>query len=321
MYLVTNEKTECCGCRACSEICPRACISFIDDEEGFSYPHIDTIQCIKCHLCEKVCPIYYNNFNEEPDGCVYVGKHNSENVIFNSSSGGAFTAIYEELLKENFIVYGAKFDENLKVIHSAADNVEGCAEFRKSKYILGDTNGCFSKISKDLSTGKKILFTGTPCQCAALVSFLNIKNISKENLILIDILCHGGPNQSLFDIYLQELSWKYNSKVIDFIFRNKKEIDGKVNSRSVEVKFLNGKSVLLNTKRCAFLKGYHSRLFYRSSCSQCRFAKTQRVSDMTIADAWGVEKIYPELVSLKGVSLCLFIQSWEKVSYLISLIM
>ena len=295
---------ECYGCRACYEICPFNCISMVENAEGFVYPIVDSSKCIECHLCEKTCPQNYSfnswNFKQQ----AYVGKHESNDVCFNSSSGGAFTALYEIAIREKYVVYGVKWGLDFKVQHDRASNEDECKTFRKSKYILSDTNGCFQKISNDLTSGQKVLFSGSPCQCAALHMYLKAKKISDNNLIIVDIVCHGAPCQKVFNKYLNELQ-PYNKSIFEFRFKNKIEYCGQVNSRTAQVIFGDGKTIILDSKTDPFMKGYYGRLFYRVSCGSCKFARIERPSDITLGDAWHIEDIYSDLDSLSGVSLIL----------------
>ncbi|MBO5248235.1 MAG: Coenzyme F420 hydrogenase/dehydrogenase, beta subunit C-terminal domain [Clostridia bacterium] len=305
MYLQDKKKKHCTGCRACADICPKGCISMKEDGEGFLYPVIDSEQCIQCHLCERVCPVGYDAFSEKDQTDVWAGVYDSSDVICKSSSGGAFTAIYEQLLELNYVVYGVCFDENLKVKHAMADSSEGCKAFRKSKYVLGDTNHCYPQIRDRLKNGEKVLFTGTPCQCAALLQFLALAKVDTANLITVDLICHGAPNQTLFDSYVKELEQRENSRVTEYSFRSKTPIERSVNSRSAKIVFANGSVKTVLPKDDPFLKAYYSRLCYRPSCKVCPFAKPQRVSDITLGDAWAIELLYPEWDPLAGVSLIL----------------
>lgn len=303
MYLVDNQKLNCYGCRACVEICPKSAIQMKEDEKGFLYPHIDETLCVNCELCKTVCPVNYPLPCDSETQNACVGVHTNTQVVEKSASGGAFSAIYRHLLPLGYIVWGVEFDENLYVRHNFAVLERDCEKFRKSKYVLSDTNGCFKKIQEQLLEGKKVLFTGTPCQCAALLNFLKTKKVSTKDLITVDIICHGAPNNQLFDLYKQQLEGKKKKRIISYKFRNKKPIDGKINSRTAEIVFEDGESLLVTQQTDSFLKGYYSRLFYRDSCGACRFAQPKRVTDITIADAWGVENIYPDLNSLSGCSL------------------
>lgn len=305
MFLESKIHEDCCGCGACVDICPEKAIKMTEDDESFLYPQIDSKKCISCHLCEKACPIGYKKWISKENIVSYLGVA-SEEVIFESSSGGAFTAIYKTFLECGYLIYGVKFNDRLQVLHDCADTIEGCKEFRKSKYVQSNTNHCYVKIAEQLQNGKKILFTGTPCQCAALTTFLDAKKIlTKRNLLTVSLLCHGVPSQTIFDSYIKELTEK-NGDILNFMFRYKSLKHGKPNSRSARICFSSGKIKMVNASTDAFLKGYYTRLFYRPSCEKCMFARPERVSDITIADAWGIERLYPMFNPLKGASLILF---------------
>ncbi len=295
-YLKNQKKSNCYGCRACEEICPQKCISMIKDEETFLYPNIDKEKCISCGLCEKVCPINTKEYNNPKYAVSAV--HKQETVVNKSSSGGAFSAICQMFENTDVVIFGALFD-GLKVKHSFVTD-GNYKVFCKSKYVQSDTNGSFSEVKKFLKAGKQVIFSGTPCQVAALKMYLG--NTDREKLILIDLVCHGVPSQKLFDMHIDELIQK-NGDVKSYTFKNKKPLDGKVNSRTAEVIYANGETIIKNVATDAFLKAYYTRLIYRPSCMQCQFAKFDRVSDITIADAWGIEQKYRELDSKKGVSL------------------
>ncbi len=299
-------KNECYGCKACAEVCPKNCVSIAEDSEHFFYPFVNYQECINCHLCEKTCPYGKPLFHDKDQTEVWVGRHVSDEVLLNSSSGGVYTAIYKTLLSEHYIFYGVRWDENFKVIHDSANTEEECKRFRKSKYVLSDTNHVFSRVEDNLRRNEKVCFSGTPCQCAALISFLETKKVSMDALIVVDIICHGAPNQYIFDRYIEEMIGS-NEDFCSYSFRFKNKIPycGKINSRSAELKSPQGESVILDATNDPFLRGYYGRLFYRPSCGSCAFARPQRVSDITIGDAWHIEEVYPEWQSLEGVSLML----------------
>lgn len=302
MYLFNNIKTNCCGCKVCASICPKGCITFETDQESFVYPKRDLSKCIECHLCVDVCPMQTKVKRNVPITQM-VGIHKNKDVLYHSSSGGAFTAISEQLLSLNYNIYGVKLDDDLKCIYSKANSFDSFKSFRKSKYIQAETKGVYEQVSKDLLSGESVYFTGVPCQIAALRLFLNKKKVSSDRLITTDILCHGVVSQGLFDSYIDELSKNADSKVTGYTFRNKKSVNGTVNSRTVEVQYANGDVAYYDMNNTGYLLGYHTRLFYRPSCYHCPFANTKRTGDLTLADAWGIEKRYPDFDSLSGVSL------------------
>lgn len=291
-------KTECSGCRACVEICPRKCIKMIKDEEGFVYPLIDENSCVNCHRCENVCPQKKCIYNEIKDAVV--GVHTKEEV-FKSASGGAFWALCQILMPQGYVVAGVQWDNNFKVVHNIAYTQDEAQAFRKSKYVMSDTNGIYSKVKKILKDGHKVMFTGSPCEVAACKQYIG----DNENLLLVDLICHGAPNQDVFNKEIEYIENKFNGRLQSFEFKQKAPVNGIVNSRSARY-IVDGKEHIVCIQDDPFLKGYYSRLFYRPSCGTCHFARPQRVGDITIADAWGVNKIYPQYNDLSGTSLILF---------------
>ena len=296
---------ECCGCGACVDICPKDAISLREDRETFRYPVVDADKCINCGLCEKTCPLNFTGFQDYDTVQSYVGTYKAKEVIYESSSGGAFTAIYQALLEDGYVVYGAKYFDHLRVAHGRAATEKECEEFRKSKYIQSDTVGCFKHIEKDLRAGCKVCFSGVSCQCAALISFLDTRKVSRQNLITVNVLCHGVPSQAIFDKYTEEAA---HEAILSYQFRFKdKETDrNHINSRTARIELSNGRQYIRTIENDAFLRGYYKRLFYRPSCAVCHFTCKERITDFTIADAWGVEKIKPDYRPIEGVSLILF---------------
>lgn len=292
-------KAKCAGCRACAEICPKSCISMIEDKEGFLYPQINEMECIDCQLCKKTCPLISSQLHSIIKS--NVGVHTRENV-FKSASGGAFWALCEMLIPMGYAVAGVKFTRDFQVVHDIAFTLEEAESFRKSKYVMSNTNGIYKKVKKLVKAGHKVMFAGTPCEVAACRKIVG----DAPNFLLVDLVCHGAPNQRIFDKEILYLQAKYKGKVSFFEFRNKRSFgSGKVNSRSIRY-VIEGKEYVSNLEKDPFLKGYYSRLFYRPSCMECQFANPQRVGDITLADAWNVKKKYPDLDDLSGVSLLLF---------------
>ena len=304
MYLNTSDKTHCYGCGVCASICPRGCITMTEDAEGFRYPVIDREKCVSCGLCERACP-YSAEKPAATDARAFVGFYQDESVLRSSASGGAFTALYNHVLEQGGAVFGVKFDENMQVVHDSADTAQGCEAFRTSKYVLSRCEHSYEQVASRLRAGQRVLFTGTPCQCAALKNYLLLRRVADDGLITADLVCHGAPNQKIFDDYLAELFRNQGSRVKRYRFRYKDEIDGAVNSRRARIDFESGEMRCVTSANDAFLRGYYRRLFYRPSCAACRFAQVNRASDVTIADAWGVGSLYPEWNVHKGVSLVL----------------
>lgn len=296
---------DCTGCAACADICPKTCIHMEEDDRlGHIYPVVDKEICMDCHLCEKVCPVDNADFISSDHVKAYVGKGSAQEV-FNSASGGGLAILSRSLIDKGFVVYGVRYDEDLRVIHDRAITVKECEAFRKSKYVQSDTNHCYSRIGEDLSQGHKVLFTGVSCQCAALVNFLRQRHVPTDNLLTANILCHGVPSQKMFDAYRNEQERVLGKKMLGFMFRNKKMFKGKVNSRTAYIEYGDGSSRIVGIKEDPFLSFYYHRIGYRPSCGSCGFTTKRRISDFTFADAWNYDKIDPSYDPLSGVSLIL----------------
>lgn len=193
-----KEKHNCCGCSACVQVCPKQCISMSADNEGFLYPQIDTAICIDCGLCEKVCPVINQNEPREPLA-VYAANNNNEDIRLKSSSGGIFTLLAEQIISEGGVVFGARFNENWEVVHDYTEAIEGLEPFRGSKYVQSIIGDNFIKAKQFLTDGRKVLFSGTPCQIAGLKKFLRKEY---ENLLTVEVVCHGVPSPMVWRDYL-----------------------------------------------------------------------------------------------------------------------
>lgn len=295
---IYKDKTECTGCRLCTEVCPKQCVLMEKDNEGFVYPVIDESVCVDCRKCVKTCPSNGTTYNLPLS--IKAGTHSPAEVKA-SASGGAFWALCQILIPQGYVVAGAAWDEKFHVFHKIAYTLEEAQSFRKSKYVASNTNGIFLQINSLIKEGRKVLFTGTPCQVAACKNFVG----ENENLLLVDIICHGVPNQDIFDKEVSYLESKYGGHLQSFSFKQKEPVYGIVNCRSAEY-IINDKTYRVVPKDDPYLQGYYSRLFYRPSCGSCHYARVDRVGDITIGDAWDIEKIYSDLNSLSGVSLVLF---------------
>lgn len=195
-----KDKKLCCGCNACVQRCPKQCISVQKDEEGFLYPIVDLSICIDCGLCEKVC-LVLNQGSERNPIEVFAAVNKDDSIRMQSSSGGIFTALAEQIIQEKGVVFGARFDEKWEVKHDYTETIEGLKAFRGSKYVQSRIGDTFSKAEFFLKAGRKVMFTGTPCQIAGLRLFLRKEY---ENLLAVDIICHGVPSPLVWRKYLGE---------------------------------------------------------------------------------------------------------------------
>ena len=299
-FLENGLKHNCSGCGACAQICALDAIKMTADEDGFLYPATDSNKCVRCGRCVSVCPFNNENKNEKPQE-FFAAKSKKPSTVKASSSGGAFYEISKVFCDDNYAVFGAEMTENLKVCHGFITDFSGISKLQKSKYVQSDTGGSFKKAKEFLDVGTKVLFSGTPCQIAGFKNFLGK---DYENLITVDIICHGVPSQQLFDKYLSELSEKLGEKIISFTFRNKKNFDKKkTNQKTVLIKTESGKEIVREVLQCEYLAAFHEAMFYRPSCGECPFAALQRTGDITLGDFWGAEKFFDGFDDGRGVSL------------------
>lgn len=293
MYLKTGNKSECSGCTACMNICPKNAIKMVCDEEGFKYPVIDKNKCINCGACFRICP----NVKKEEKNTImeaYGAKHKDKKEQFTSRSGGAFIAISDYILEQNGVIYGAELKENFTVVHNRAITKEERDKFKGSKYIQSDMNDIIKRVQKDLCDNKKVLFSGTPCQVASVNAC--IKDKYKENLYTCDLICHGVPSEKIFRNFLEYIQKINDKNIKEFIFRDKRF--------GWETHF----ETFIFDDNTEISTTYFKNLFYghhilRPSCYNCNYANIHRPADITIADFWGIEEVNPEFLDKNGVSL------------------
>ena len=196
-----KDKKDCCGCQACVTVCTKHCIAMQADNEGFLYPIVDKSACTNCGLCEKVCPVINQSEPHKPLK-VYAAKNKNEDIRRQSSSGGIFTLLAEKVINEGGVVFGARFNENWNVVHSWTDTKEGIAALRGSKYVQSTIGNTYNEAREFLKQGRKVLFSGTPCQIAGLKKFLRKEY---NNLLTVDVVCHGVPSPLVWRKYLEEV--------------------------------------------------------------------------------------------------------------------
>lgn len=294
------DKKECSGCSSCFQKCPKNAIVMKENDEGFLYPIIDKEKCIDCGLCSQVCPQLKELRKADtnyPKAYAMYNKNDEE--ILKSSSGGIFSVIANYVLSENGVVFGAAYDKEQNVKHIRVVNKTDLDLLRSSKYVQSNINDTFIKAEEDLKKGKLVLFTGTPCQIAGLNSYL-IKTY--DNLLTCDFVCHGVPSQKLFNVYLKYLSNKFKSQVKSYNFRSKSKYGWGLFAE-----------VITNDNKIHYIKAdfdpYYSNFLncntYRESCYRCHYSTYNRISNLTLADYWGVSSIHPKFYSEKGISLIL----------------
>jgi len=297
-YLQSGKKETCYGCSACEAVCPVNAIKMTKDEHGFFYPEVNERICTNCGLCKAVCPNDISMEKTIPVSAI-VGSHCEKHIFYNSASGGAFSAIASMWNDGNTYVAGAIMDENFQVIHSIIKFSDGIKRIRKSKYVQSNLQGLYEKIESLLNNEEFVVFSGTPCQIAALKGYLR-KDYYK--LLCVDLVCHGVPSNQLFNLYIEWLEKKHKKKVKEYVFRSKYPYKGCVNTRSAIVRFENEEEIYLTPSNDPYLRLYNNRYAYRPACYSCKFSCEERISDITLGDAWGIEEKMPCYSSVAGVS-------------------
>lgn len=313
------EKKDCCGCGACEQRCPKQCITMQEDHEGFLYPLVDLATCNDCGLCEKVCPVLHQGEPRKPLH-VYAAKNKDEQMRKESSSGGIFTLLAEAILAEGGVVFGARFNDKWEVIHDYTETIEGLANFRGSKYVQSKVGETFKQTEMFLKEGRKVLYSGTPCQVAGLKRYLRKEY---DNLLAVDFVCHGVPSPKVFRLYLEEIINKLAQKgknsvssllsspvITDISFRDKScgwKKYGFVLRLSDPVQGADKNTVSFSETldKNIFMRGFLRDLYLRPSCHACPSKTFKSGSDITIADYWGIANCFPVFDDDKGVSLVL----------------
>ena len=324
-----SDKHNCCGCAACVQACPKQCISFHEDEQGFRYPTVDTSLCIQCHLCERVCPVL-NQAEPRKPLATYAAINPDLAVRMQSSSGGIFSMLAEKTIEKGGVVFGARFDSQFEVEHAAADTTEGIKDFRGSKYLQSRIGNTYAEVRTLLRQGRKVLYTGTPCQIAGLKKFL-VKDADNALLLTADVVCHGAPRPKVWRSYLDLISAPKAGKntyslpqnaradISAIAFRDKstgwkkygmvvlKSSAGKSDENS-EWSSLNAEktdNVLLHETldKNLFMHVFLKDLCLRPACHRCPAKAGRSGSDITLADYWGITNHHPQCDDDKGTSL------------------
>lgn len=297
MIEITN-KSDCTGCHACYNICPRHCIEMKADEEGFLYPIIDKERCIRCGMCVHICPMREKTaLLETPQ--LYYGWVCDEQLRRKSSSGGIFSVLAEWILSHDGVVYGAGYDNDLMVMHKRITTLDEVEKLRGSKYVQSSVGDTFGQVKEDLENKTWVYYSGTPCQIAGLRNYLGKEY---DNLICQDIICHGVPSPKVWKMYIDACGRRNGAAVIKADFRNK---SGGWTGYRMMLKFQNGKEYKVRHDKNLYMKLFLKNVILRSTCYSCHYKEDRRISDIALADFWGVQKIFPQLFDDKGISLIL----------------
>ncbi len=295
-------KNVCTGCSACYSSCPVNAISMLPNEEGFLYPVIDTEKCKNCGICYKICPTEKIIDKSNKPVAVYAGQCKDKDLLMKSSSGGIFAAVASHILENDGIVFGCYQDEKFNIRHMSIKSKDELYKLQGSKYVQSEIGKTYTEAKEYLIKGKLVLYSGTPCQIDGLKHYLGKKY---DNLVTIDLVCHGITNNKLFKEYIYFYQFKNNIKILDYKFRHKDKKSSRYQGMLtfIENNQIKRKKLLNNTDIYSYLymNGYNHRI----SCGKCKYASIYRNSDLTIGDYWGIESAHPELDISNGYSVIL----------------
>lgn len=297
-----QNKIDCCGCNACGDVCARNAISFKTDIEGFWYPEVDKGKCTECHFCEKVCPIININElkkNDLSESICYAAEHKNLEVVFDSTSGGLFSALAEMTYRNNGYVGGAVFNDDFKSVrHFISNDKRDLPRLRSSKYLQSSLEGFYRQVRDFVKAGEIVLVCGSPCQMAALRAFL--RN-DYDNLIIADYICRGINSPKVWGKYIDSFEERYGHKVV---YAKAKSKEYGWRNLTQKVILDNGKAYFETKDQSNFTKGYlQTGVYCRPSCYDCKFKGYPRIADITLADFWGIEKVNTSMEKNLGTSL------------------
>ena len=297
---ILADKNQCTGCTACANICPKSCIEMKEDDEGFAQPVIDNSKCISCLACERVCPILSNRTPKDEETKAYAALSKNDETRLESSSGGIFSELAKLILQSNGIVYGAKYDDDFKVIHTGIEDIESLKELRGAKYSQSDLSTIFQIIKTQLNNGRQVLFSGTPCQIGGLKAFLKK---DYDNLYCIDFVCHGVPSPLVWKKYIEYRSQvDADNQVPEYINLRNKESGWSHYSYQVEFAYSKSNHYLCQNDKDLYMSLFVNNYILRRSCSNCYYKGYSRESDITLGDFWGIWDILPSMDDNKGTS-------------------
>ena len=298
---------ECSSCCACANICTHNAISMVLDSEGFYRPTINTSKCIKCGLCERICPWTNIVANPNLSSCTpqtLAAFAKKESIRLDSSSGGIFTVLAQKVLNEGGVVAGVAQITPTKFGHIIIDNKTDLSKLRGSKYVQADVGFVYREIRTHLKSGRKVLFSGTPCQVAALYAVLG-KSVY-ANLITIDVVCHGTPSVKVFEKYVEEVEESASAKMQSCLFRDKQRGWRLYSMTSILNKSSGDSFQISKTQhKDLFMSVFLHNICLNTSCANCRYTKIPRIADITLGDYWNIAEYHPQMDDDKGTSVVL----------------
>ena len=282
-------KEKCTGCGACEQICPKSAIKMDIHNNGYWYPSISQELCIDCGKCYTICQ-QRKEKAEIWDPKAYVGWSNDAELRFRSTSGAAFSEIAKLVIEKGGVVVGAAY-EGKNVIHQVCSTYGGLSKLRQSKYVQSSIGDTYLETRKLLDSGKKVLFSGTPCQIAGLLAFLGKR---REGLVTVSFICRGVCSPVAFRKWVGEYEEKIGSEVRNVWFKHK--VDGwKASPRNIYLEFQNGESINVSGSDNLYMSAYlDTNVNIRPSCGNCDFKGTSNMEDITLGDYWGAPEKYDD---------------------------
>lgn len=274
----------CSGCGACAGVCPKHCITLASDKykDGHIYPVIAQDACIDCGLCVRTCPANNPVDLRRPSSCIASYVENEEECI-KSSSGGLAYAICRDTIINGGVVYGVVIDygQEFSINHQRIDTIDKLAMTQGSKYVQSHISAdIYHSLKDDVTSGRRVVFVGTGCQIAAVRNFLRK---DYDNLLTVDIVCHGVPSQAILRSYLDANNY-IPSQIKELTFRTKD------NFGVYGVYGVYGVRIDKPQRKSSYIMGFMKGIFYRDSCYNCRYATSERCSDITLGDFWGLKR-------------------------------
>lgn len=288
----------CTQCKACQSVCPKNCISFVPAADGFKIPRIDRDLCIECGACMRACHKITRTVELRKPAHAYAAWTTNLAEREKSSSGGAFSAIAHKALSAGGVVFGARMDTDLKVRHIFIEHSEDIHKLQGSKYIQSDLTGIYPLVLKFLKSGRQVLFTGVPCQVAGLLTYLRKPY---DNLATCDLVCHGVPSQEAFDLYINKIGLK--GKINNYSFRFTKGWGFQPACRLISPTGRGFQRRIILPPKAYYMRAFTKGLMFSNACYSCPYAQPERVSDITLADYWGLGAEAPfNYPTVKGIS-------------------